>query len=71
MLSIDKAQLLAAQTVGGAVGSILSPSKILLGTTAVGILGREGEVMSRVMGLALALCAVFGIAVYLSYQLGV
>lgn len=70
MLGISKIQLLAAQTVGGGVGSILSPSKILLGTTAAGILGREGEVMGRVMGLALLLCAVFGIVVFLSYQLG-
>lgn len=70
MLSLSKIQLLAAQTVGGAVGSILSPSKILLGTTAVGMLGHEGEVMSRVMGLALVLCGLFGIVVFLSYQLG-
>lgn len=70
MLQIDKAPLLAAQTVGGAIGSIISPSKILLGTTAVGILGREGEVIGKVIGGALLLCAVFGVVIFFSYQLG-
>ncbi|WP_094606786.1 L-lactate permease [Sporomusa silvacetica DSM 10669] len=70
MLQIDKAPLLAAQTVGGAIGSIIAPSKILLGTTAAGMLGREGEVISKVIGGAMLLCAVFGVVIYISYQLG-
>lgn len=68
MLGLDKAPLLAAQTVGGAVGSMLSPSKILLGTTSVGILGQEGAVMRKVIGLALFLCMLMGMAVLLSYE---
>jgi lactate permease len=70
MLQIDKAPLLAAQTVGGSIGSIIAPSKILLGTTAAGILGREGEVISKVLVGALLLCAVFGLVVFASYQFG-
>lgn len=69
MMQIDKAPLLAAQTVGGAIGSIISPSKILLGTTAVGMLGHEGEVIGKLISGALLLCAVFGSIIYLSYQL--
>lgn len=67
MLGIGKAQLLAAQTVGGSIGSILSPSKILLGTSAVGILGSEGAIIGKILGGALAVCAVFGLAILLSY----
>lgn len=70
LLQIDKAPLLAAQTAGGAVGSIIAPSKILLGTTAAGILGREGEVIGRVLAGALLLCAVFGVVIFTAYQLG-
>lgn len=70
MLQIDKAPLLAAQTVGGAIGSIISPSKILLGTTAAGILGREGDVIGKVIMGAMLLCAVFGIVIFISYQCG-
>lgn len=70
MLGIGKAQLLAAQTAGGAVGSILSPSKILLGTTAVGMMGSEGLVMRKVIGIGLGVCAVYGLVVYLSYSMG-
>lgn len=67
MLQIGKAQLLAAQTAGASVGSVISPSKILLGTSAVGIMGREGEVIGKVIGGALVLCLLFGLAVFLSY----
>ncbi|HWR45673.1 L-lactate permease [Sporomusa sp.] len=70
MLQIDKAPLLAAQTVGGAIGSIIAPSKVLLGTTAAGILGREGEVISKFLVGAMLLCAVFGIVIFASYQFG-
>ncbi|SMC99237.1 L-lactate permease [Sporomusa malonica] len=70
MLQIDKAPLLAAQTVGGAIGSIIAPSKVLLGTTAAGILGREGDVISRFLVGAMLLCAVFGVVIFISYQFG-
>lgn len=68
MLQIDKAPLLAAQTVGGAIGSIIAPSKILLGTTAAGILGEEGTVVGKFIIGAMLLCAVFGAVIFISYQ---
>ncbi|BEU86729.1 L-lactate permease [Selenomonas sp. TAMA-11512] len=70
MLGISKVQLLAAQTAGGATGSILSPAKVLLGTTAAGVLGSEGLVLRKVMPLALGVSAVYGVIVYLSYAMG-
>ncbi|WP_371372632.1 L-lactate permease [Sporomusa aerivorans] len=70
MLQIDKVPLLAAQTVGGAIGSIIAPSKILLGTATAGILGQEGVVISKVLVGALLLCAIFGAVIFVSYQFG-
>ena len=68
MLNIGKSQLLAAQTSGAAVGSLISPSKILLGTSSVNIMGREGEVIGKVIVGALSLCLLFGLLVLFSYE---
>lgn len=70
MLQVDKAQLLAVQTVGGAIGSIIAPSKVLLGTTAAGILGQEGDIIRKFLLGAMLLCGVFGVIIFISYQLG-
>lgn len=70
MLHVDKAQLLAVQTVGGAIGSIIAPSKVLLGTTAAGIVGREGDVIHKLLFGAILLCGIFGVIIFVSYKLG-
>ena len=70
ILNVGKAPILAAQTVGGAIGSILAPSKVLLGTTMAGILGQEGEVIKRFFGGAMLLCIIFGLAILLAGQVG-
>lgn len=63
ILNADKAPILAAQTAGAAVGSIIAPSKVLLGTTTAGIMGQEGQVIKKFLVGALLLCGIFGIAV--------
>ncbi len=44
--------ILAAQAAGGAVGSVMAPTKVLVGTGTVGLHGREGDVIRR-MALAI------------------
>ena len=44
--------VLAAQAAGGAVGSVMAPTKVLVGTGTVGLHGREGDVIRR-MALAI------------------
>lgn len=68
MLHVDKAQLLAVQTVGGAIGSIIAPSRLLLGTTAAGILGEEGDIIRKFLLGVLLLCGVFGVIIFISYK---
>ena len=70
MLHVDKAQLLAVQTVGASIGSIIAPSKVLLGTTAAGILGEEGDIIHTFLPGAILLCTIFGVIIFVSYQLG-
>ncbi|MBN1438113.1 MAG: L-lactate permease [Anaerolineales bacterium] len=58
--------LLAAQTAGGAVGSVLSPAKVGVGTAAAGVSLREGDVIRRLLiPAALLLTAASGFAVFL------
>jgi lactate permease len=58
--------LLAAQTAGGAIGSVLAPSKIVVGASTAGIQGREGEVLSRLLGYCGVLLAALTLIVALT-----
>ena len=57
LLGVEAAPVLGAQSAGGAIGSAISPSKIILGTTTANILGSEGEVLKKLMALAI-ICAI-------------
>ncbi len=54
-LGYAAAWILAAQTTGGAVGSIIAPTKIVVGAATAGMAGQEGEVIRRLSGYVLAL----------------
>lgn len=49
LLGVNAPAVLGAQSAGGAIGSAISPSKIILGTTTANILGSEGSVMKKIM----------------------
>ncbi len=66
LLRVSAPAVLGAHTTGGAVGSGLSPSKIILGTTTAGILGKEGEVMKIISAVALPLMLMIGLLLYLT-----
>ena len=65
IIGANKAPILAAQTVGGSIGSIIAPSKVLLGTATVGMLGKEGEVIRGFLAGALALVGVIGLVIWI------
>lgn len=64
LLKIDPALLLAAQTAGGAIGSMIAPGKIILGTSTAGILGSEGQIIKQLLLFSLGLSALLGILVF-------
>jgi lactate permease len=45
--------ILAAQSAGGSIGSVMSPGKVIVGCSTVGLTGREGEAMRWIMLLGL------------------
>ena len=55
LLGIAPAWLVAAQTAGGALGSMISPAKLIIGTSTVGLRGKEGEVMRLTLPYAMGI----------------
>ena len=55
------ALVLAAQTSGAAVGTMFSPSKVMLGAATAGIVGAEGSIIRKLIGVSLAAAIVMGV----------
>jgi lactate permease len=49
LMDLSVPLILAAQTAGGALGSILAPAKVIVGCSTVGLAGKEGGVMRNLM----------------------
>lgn len=64
LLNANSAAILGAQTTGGAIGSAISPSKIILGTTTANILGKEGDVMKTIIWITLLPTLLIGVVAY-------
>ena len=45
LLSLSLPVILAAQTVGAGIASVLAPTKVIVGASTAGMEGREGEIM--------------------------
>lgn len=64
LLKVNVAAILGAQSAGGCIGSAVSPSKIILGTTTAGILGKEGEVMKKLIAITVPATIVIGVILF-------
>jgi lactate permease len=61
LLSISVPIILAAQTTGGSLGSMLAPAKIIVGCSTAGLAGQEGEVLNKTLPPGLVIAAVVGL----------
>ena len=61
LLQMNQAVLLGAQTGGGSIGNVLCPGNVLLGTTTAGILGREGELLKKLIPAGCAVAFFCGV----------
>lgn len=50
LLGYAAALILAAQTTGGALGSVIAPTKIVVGASTAGMEGREGIILRKTVG---------------------
>lgn len=62
LLGLAPAVLIAAQTTGGSLGSMIAPAKIIVGCTTADLRGREGEVIKRTLPYALAIGVLIGLS---------
>jgi lactate permease len=49
LLGFSIAIILAAQTAGGALASVIAPTKVVVGASTAGMAGKEGEVMRKLL----------------------
>ncbi len=49
LLKLSVPLILAAQTAGGALGSIIAPAKVIVGCSTVGLNGKEGSVLGKLL----------------------
>jgi lactate permease len=71
LLLISVPIILAAQTTGGALGSMLAPAKIIVGCSTAGLAGREGEVLKKTLAPGLIIAGVVGVLALVVVWLGV
>jgi lactate permease len=60
-LAISVAIILAAQTAGAGLASIIAPTKVVVGTSTTGMSGSEGDVMRHLAGYVLLLILLISI----------
>ncbi|MCL5998201.1 MAG: L-lactate permease [Chloroflexi bacterium] len=65
LLAIDPRILLAAQTAGGSLGSMLAPAKIIVGCSTVGLKGRDGEVLRHTLPYGVLIGLALGVVAWL------
>jgi lactate permease len=61
LLEVSIPIILAAQTSGAALGSVIAPTKVIVGASTAGMAGREGEVMRKMLLYISLLIAVISV----------
>ena len=69
MVGLQQAPILAAQTVGGSAGSLISPSKIILGATTAGKPELVGAIIKKLLPVALIFSLTAGAVTLLSQMM--
>lgn len=60
LLGIAPNILIAAQTTGGSLGSMIAPAKLIVGCSTVGLRGRDGEVLRITLPISLLIGLAMG-----------
>jgi lactate permease len=66
LLGISIPAVLAAQTAGAGLASVLAPAKVVVGTSTAGMAGQEGEVMRRLIGYTLIMVIFISVLAWIS-----
>jgi lactate permease len=61
VLGLPTAVILAAQTTGGALGSMVAPAKIIVGCSTAGLAGQEGPVIRQCVRYGIVITTIMGV----------
>jgi len=67
---LDPKILLAANTIGGGLGKIVSPQNLAIASTAVDAPGTDAEILKKAAPYSIGLLLVLGTLVFLASQVG-
>lgn len=70
LLGLSIPLMLASQTSGGAIGSMMAPAKVILSCATVGLDNQEGMVISKILIYGLLLILFIGMMTFLLSRLG-
>lgn len=70
LIGVSPLIILAAQTAGGAVGSLFAPAKVIVGCSTVGLGGQEGPVLHAAMRYGLVLVGGLALATAAAVYIG-
>jgi len=62
LLKLNVPLILAAQHAGGSMGSVMSPTKLIVSCITVGLAGQEGQVLRKLIGYGLIPIIIIAIA---------
>lgn len=65
LVGASPAVILAAQTTGGSLGSMIAPAKLAVGSSTNSLKGREGEVLRYTLPISLVIALIVGILAWL------
>jgi lactate permease len=71
LLGLSVPLILGAQSAGGALGSMMAPAKVILGCATVGLEGKEGEVIGKILIYGMGLVALIGVLTLIFSNLGI
>jgi len=68
-LAINPVVIASAQSIGGSLGSAVTPAKVLLGTTLLGIAGQEGSILRKGLTYCIPMVLVVGVETIIASRL--
>ena len=61
LLGLNVPMIMAAQTAGAALGSVMAPAKVIVGCSTVGLGGREGQVIRKMLVYGILLILILAV----------
>jgi len=65
-LGLSTLVIASIQSIGGSLGSAIAPAKVLIGSTLVGLAGREGEIMRKTLPYCLICILLVGLEAWIA-----